>query len=261
MTRDAPTPSGIVLPRLPYSPVILSGDHVFTAGQVAHGRGRERCRGGIAEQTTQVLGNLRLCLAAAGCDLDDVAEGQRVPRRHRRLRGVQRGLPRGVLRAVSRADDRAGGATSRPARRGRGGRATSRPGDAPRHPGRRSSTSTGSSGISSAGRLTATGSGSRTAHTSRRTARSRSRSDSSRSAPAGVTCQKLGEAEVMADAGMHGHPRAVQHRRRRRSSNVCGALAAAGERHRRARTTRRCSPGSGPLRCEGRAQLRRPRRL
>ena len=28
--------------------------------------------GGIAEQTTQVLANLRACLAAAGCDLDDV---------------------------------------------------------------------------------------------------------------------------------------------------------------------------------------------
>ena len=72
MTRDAPTPSGIVLPRLPYSPVIRSGDHVFTAGQVAHGPDGSVVAGGIAEQTTQVLANLRACLAAAGCDLDDV---------------------------------------------------------------------------------------------------------------------------------------------------------------------------------------------
>ena len=72
MARDAPIPSGIVLPSLPYSPVIRSGDRVFTAGQVAHGPDGAVVRGGIAEQTPQVLANLRACLAAAGCDLDDV---------------------------------------------------------------------------------------------------------------------------------------------------------------------------------------------
>ena len=60
------------LPRLPYSPVIRSGDHVFTAGQVAHGLDGAIVRGGIAEQTTQTLANLTACLAAAGCGLDDV---------------------------------------------------------------------------------------------------------------------------------------------------------------------------------------------
>jgi reactive intermediate/imine deaminase len=72
MPRDAPMPSGISLPRLPYSPVIRSGDHVFTAGQVAHAEDGAIVAGGIAEQTTQVLANVRACLAAAGCDLDDV---------------------------------------------------------------------------------------------------------------------------------------------------------------------------------------------
>ncbi len=72
MPRDAPIPSGIALPRLPYSPVIRSGDHVFTAGQVAHGEDGAIVAGGIAEQTTQVLANVRACLAAAGCELDDV---------------------------------------------------------------------------------------------------------------------------------------------------------------------------------------------
>jgi 2-iminobutanoate/2-iminopropanoate deaminase len=72
MPRDAPIPGGIALPRLPYSPVIRSGDHVFTAGQVAHDEDGAIVAGGIAEQTTQVLGNVRACLAAAGCDLDDV---------------------------------------------------------------------------------------------------------------------------------------------------------------------------------------------
>lgn len=72
MARDAPIPTGMALPRLPYSPVIRSGDHVFTAGQVAHGLDGEIVEGGIAEQTAQVLANLRACLAAAGCGLDDV---------------------------------------------------------------------------------------------------------------------------------------------------------------------------------------------
>ncbi len=72
MTRDAPVPTGIALPRLPFSPVIRSGDHVFTAGQVAHREDGVIAPGGIAEQTTQVLANLRACLAAAGCGLDDV---------------------------------------------------------------------------------------------------------------------------------------------------------------------------------------------
>jgi 2-iminobutanoate/2-iminopropanoate deaminase len=72
VTRDAPVPTGVAPPRLPFSPVIRSGDHVFTAGQVAHGEDGEIVRGGIAEQTTQVLANLRACLAAAGCGLDDV---------------------------------------------------------------------------------------------------------------------------------------------------------------------------------------------
>lgn len=72
VARDAPTPSGVVLPSLPYSPVIRSGDHVFTAGQVAHGVDGGVVAGGIVEQTAQVLANLRACLAAAGCGLGDV---------------------------------------------------------------------------------------------------------------------------------------------------------------------------------------------
>jgi 2-iminobutanoate/2-iminopropanoate deaminase len=70
--RDAPTPTGMALPRLPFSPVVRSGDHVFTAGQVAHGEDGAVVPGGIAEQTAQALANVRACLAAAGCRLDDV---------------------------------------------------------------------------------------------------------------------------------------------------------------------------------------------
>jgi 2-iminobutanoate/2-iminopropanoate deaminase len=70
--RDAPQPEGIVRPRSPYSPVVRSGDLVFTAGQVAFDETGEPVSGGIAEQTAQALANLDACLAAAGCTLDDV---------------------------------------------------------------------------------------------------------------------------------------------------------------------------------------------
>ena len=70
--RNAPTPEGVVKPRAPYSPVVRSGDLVFTAGQVAFDESGEPVPGGIAEQTAQALSNLEACLAAAGCTLDDV---------------------------------------------------------------------------------------------------------------------------------------------------------------------------------------------
>ena len=70
--RDAPVPDGVVTPRSPYSPVIRSGDLVYTAGQVAFDANGDPVPGGIAEQTAQALANLEACLAAAGCTLDDV---------------------------------------------------------------------------------------------------------------------------------------------------------------------------------------------
>jgi 2-iminobutanoate/2-iminopropanoate deaminase len=61
-------------PRPPYSPVVVSGDHVFTAGQVAFDAEGTLVPGDIAEQTHQVLANVRTCLEAAGCSLDDVVK-------------------------------------------------------------------------------------------------------------------------------------------------------------------------------------------
>ena len=52
----------------------MSGDLVYTAGQVAFDASGTLVSGGIAEQTTQVLANLRACLLAAGCTLDDVVK-------------------------------------------------------------------------------------------------------------------------------------------------------------------------------------------
>jgi 2-iminobutanoate/2-iminopropanoate deaminase len=74
MTRDARQPEGLPIPGPPYSPVVVAGDLVFTAGQVAIDTGGELVPGGIAEQTRQVIANLEGCLAAAGCGLDDVVK-------------------------------------------------------------------------------------------------------------------------------------------------------------------------------------------
>lgn len=74
MTRDARQPEGLPVPGPPYSPVVVAGDLVFTAGQVAIDRGGALVPGAIAEQTRQVLANLEVCLAAAGCGLDDVVK-------------------------------------------------------------------------------------------------------------------------------------------------------------------------------------------
>jgi 2-iminobutanoate/2-iminopropanoate deaminase len=72
--RHALQPEGMAKPRPPYSPVVVSGDTVYTAGQVAYDREGNIVEGGIAEQTRRVLENVRACLEAAGCTLDDVVK-------------------------------------------------------------------------------------------------------------------------------------------------------------------------------------------
>lgn len=72
MTRAAPRPDGIPAPRFPYSPVIVSDDLVFTAGQVAADEAGDTVPGSIEEQTRMALDNVERCLSAAGCSLDDV---------------------------------------------------------------------------------------------------------------------------------------------------------------------------------------------
>ena len=74
MPRDALFPDGLVRPKAPYSPVVRSGDHVYTAGQVAFDATGTLVAGGTAEQTRQVLANLEACLGAAGCTFDDVVK-------------------------------------------------------------------------------------------------------------------------------------------------------------------------------------------
>ena len=74
MARDALFPDGLARPKAPYSPVVRSGDHVYTAGQVGFDPTGTLVEGGIAEQTRQTLANLEACLGAAGCTLDDVVK-------------------------------------------------------------------------------------------------------------------------------------------------------------------------------------------
>ena len=67
-------PQGVARPRAPYSPVVVSGDHVYTAGQVAFDETGVVVAGDMEAQARQALENLRLCLEAAGCELGDVVK-------------------------------------------------------------------------------------------------------------------------------------------------------------------------------------------
>ena len=72
--RDARQPGDVAVPAAPYSPVVVSGDLVFTAGQVASRPDGSLVDGGVEEQTRQVLDNVERCLAAADATLDDVVK-------------------------------------------------------------------------------------------------------------------------------------------------------------------------------------------
>ncbi|MDO4245393.1 RidA family protein [Deinococcus sp. VB343] len=67
-TADAPAAIG------PYSQAVTFGNLVITSGQIPLNPQGELVSGGIAEQTEQVIQNLRAVLAAAGTDLDRVVK-------------------------------------------------------------------------------------------------------------------------------------------------------------------------------------------
>jgi 2-iminobutanoate/2-iminopropanoate deaminase len=59
----------------PYSQAVISNGFLFTAGQVALDPAKgELVSGGIAEQTTQALENLRAILTEAGADFSQVVK-------------------------------------------------------------------------------------------------------------------------------------------------------------------------------------------
>ena len=72
MSRSTPQPDGLVRPKAPYSPVVVDGDLVFTAGQVGFDEQGDLVDGGIEAQARRTLENLTACLQAAGCGLGDV---------------------------------------------------------------------------------------------------------------------------------------------------------------------------------------------
>ncbi|MBA3432598.1 MAG: RidA family protein [Actinobacteria bacterium] len=72
MKHEALQPEGIAKPQAPYSPVVVSGDLVATAGQVAFDEDGAIVGDGIEDQARQVFDNLSRCLAAAGCGLEHV---------------------------------------------------------------------------------------------------------------------------------------------------------------------------------------------
>ena len=74
MPRQAFQPEDMAKPKPPYSPVVVSGDTVWTAGQIANDAEGNLIGGGIAEQTRRSLENVRTCLEAAGCTMDDVVK-------------------------------------------------------------------------------------------------------------------------------------------------------------------------------------------
>ncbi len=65
-TNKAPAAIG------PYSQGVVFGDLIFTSGQIALSAEGVMSRGGIEEQTKQVLNNLSEVLKEAGSDLDGV---------------------------------------------------------------------------------------------------------------------------------------------------------------------------------------------
>ena len=69
---EAIFPEGVSRPDFPYSPGIVSGDLVYTAGQVANDENGNIVSDAIEAQTRRALDNLRAVLKAAGCDLSDV---------------------------------------------------------------------------------------------------------------------------------------------------------------------------------------------
>src|SRR4051812_28895915 len=74
MADGAIQPQGVAKPAAPFSPVVVSGELVYTAGQVGHDAEGSIVEGGIAAQTRQAFENLRLCLEAGGCSFEDVVK-------------------------------------------------------------------------------------------------------------------------------------------------------------------------------------------
>jgi 2-iminobutanoate/2-iminopropanoate deaminase len=74
MAWQALQPEGRPRPVPPYSPVVVAGATVYTAGQTGTDADGKLVAGGIAEQTRQTLENVKICVEAAGCNMSDVVK-------------------------------------------------------------------------------------------------------------------------------------------------------------------------------------------
>ncbi len=74
MVRNALQPEDLAVPQFPYSPVIVSGDLVYTAGQVPFDADGRLVSDDFGEQAHQALRNVGRCLEAAGCRFSDVVK-------------------------------------------------------------------------------------------------------------------------------------------------------------------------------------------
>jgi 2-iminobutanoate/2-iminopropanoate deaminase len=126
MTRDARQPEGVARPALPYNPVVVTGDLVFTAGQVALDARGDLVAGGIEAQTAQVLDNLARCLDGVGCSMEDVVKVTAFLADLADADGYNRVYATWFAPALRGSLDGRSAAGRQPARRDRGDRATGR---------------------------------------------------------------------------------------------------------------------------------------
>ena len=125
--RDARQPDGVPMPKPPYSPVVVAGDLVFTAGQVAFDASGQLVDGGIVEQTRQAMQNLAACLDAAGCSMDDIVKTTVfLTDLATNFEACNEEYARHLNAPVPRPIDRRGGARVGAARRDRGRGSTAR---------------------------------------------------------------------------------------------------------------------------------------
>jgi 2-iminobutanoate/2-iminopropanoate deaminase len=65
-------PDGLATPKAPYSPVVVTGDFVLTAGQVGFDADGNVVSDDFEAQARQVFDNIGRCLAAAGVGFEHV---------------------------------------------------------------------------------------------------------------------------------------------------------------------------------------------
>ena len=101
-------PEGLATPKPPYSPVVVSGDTVYTAGQIANGPDGNLVEGGIERADAAGARERPHVPRGGGLTMDDVVKVNAYLADLGGLPGLQRGLRRVLRRAVPGADVGAG---------------------------------------------------------------------------------------------------------------------------------------------------------